>query len=382
MMSQPPDASGSAPPAPVSEPTPAPASAPAFGSASSPISNGATRSGRWGSPRLWGALVLLVIALAAVAWMQQRSGRTERELARRAQASEARVTLAEQQLRSLTDALREVQGKSAVIEARLAESLSQQAQMRLLYEQVAQARGEAVLAEVESAVTMAAHQLQLTGNIPSALIALQEADRSLSKSNQPEALGLRRVLARDIERLKALPVADFATAVNRLDALIALIDQLPLRADVLPSEPTATAGPQEPVAAGLRGLPERMVRTGTQGWQAFVAELRQLVTVQRIDTPEAFLLSPSQRTFARENLRLMLLNARLNLLARNESLFRSDVGKALAQVERYFDPNSRPVSASINTLRQFESGALSLQLPSLNETLSAIRTARPAGESR
>ena len=245
MMSQPPDASGSAPPAPVSEPTPAPASAPAFGSASSPISNGATRSGRWGSPRLWGALVLLVIALAAVAWMQQRSGRTERELARRAQASEARVTLAEQQLRSLTDALREVQGKSAVIEARLAESLGQQAQMRLLYEQVAQARGEAVLAEVESAVTMAAHQLQLTGNIPSALIALQEADRSLSKSNQPEALGLRRVLARDIERLKALPVADFATAVNRLDALIALIDQLPLRADVLPSEPTATAGPQE-----------------------------------------------------------------------------------------------------------------------------------------
>ncbi|MEY4863882.1 MAG: putative uroporphyrinogen-III C-methyltransferase [Pseudomonadota bacterium] len=382
MMSQPPDASGSAPPAPVSEPTPAPASAAAFGSASSPISNGATRSGRWGSPRLWGALVLLVIALAAVAWMQQRSGRTERELARRAQASEARVTLAEQQLRSLTDALREVQGKSAVIEARLAESLGQQAQMRLLYEQVAQARGEAVLAEVESAVTMAAHQLQLTGNIPSALIALQEADRSLSKSNQPEALGLRRVLARDIERLKALPVADFATAVNRLDALIALIDQLPLRADVLPSEPTSTAGPQEPVAAGLRGLPERMVRTGTQGWQTFVAELRQLVTVQRIDTPEAFLLSPSQRTFARENLRLMLLNARLNLLARNESLFRSDVGKALAQVERYFDPNSRPVSASINTLRQFESGALSLQLPSLNETLSAIRTARPAGESR
>ena len=394
MMSQVPDAPGSAPSAPSSEPTPSPASvsepkpspasAPAFSSASASSSgaDSTARLGRWGSPRLWGALILLVIALAAVAWMQQRSGRTERELARRAQASEARVTLAEQQLRSLSDTLREVQGKSAVIEARLAESLGQQAQMRLLYEQVAQARGEAVLAEVESAVTMAAHQLQLTGNIASALIALQEADRSLSKSSQPEALGLRRVLARDIERLKALPVADFATTVNRLDALIVLIDQLPLRADVLPSEPIVPAGPQEPVAEGLRGLPQRMVRTGTQGWQAFVAELRQLVTVQRIDTPEAFLLSPSQRTFARENLRLMLLNARLNLLARNESLFRSDVGKALAQMERYFDSSARPVAASIGTLRQFESGALSLQLPSLTETLAAIRTARPAGESR
>ncbi|MFZ9407977.1 MAG: uroporphyrinogen-III C-methyltransferase [Burkholderiaceae bacterium] len=337
---------------------------------------------RWASPWFWGGLVLLAIVLAAMAWMQQRSGRTERELARRAQASDARVAVAEQQIKALSESLREVQGKSAVIEARLAESLGQQAQMRLLYEQVAQARGEAVLAEVESAVTMAAHQLQLTGNVPSALIALQEADRSLSRSNQPEALGLRRVLTRDIERLKALPVADFASAVNRLDAVMAQIDQLPLRADVRAPEQTPQADLEEPVEPGLRGLPARMVRTGAQGWQAFVAELRQLVTVQRIDEPEAFLLSPSQRTFARENLRLMLLNARLNLLARNESLFRADVAKALGQMQRYFDPGARSVASSINTLRQFESGALSLQLPSLNETLAAIRTARAAGESR
>jgi len=337
---------------------------------------------RWAGPRLWLTLLALVAVVAVVAWMQQRSGRAERELARRVQAADARVVQMEQQLKALTESVREAQGKSAVIEARLTESLSQQAQMRQLYEQFAQARGEAVLIEVESAVTMAAHQLQLTGNISSALIALQEADRSLSRSSQPDALGLRRVLARDIERLKAVPVADFSTAINRLDAIITLIDQLALRADIQRSIGAGPAEPLEPVAPGLRGLPERMARTGMQGWQAFVLELRQLVTVQRVDEPEAFLLSPTQRTFARENLRLLLLNARLNLLGRNEPLFRADIARALAQMERYFDLGARPVASSVATLKQLESGALTLQVPSLAETLAAIRTARAAGESR
>lgn len=337
---------------------------------------------RWLGPRAWIALLALVIVAAGLAVLQQRSGRTERELSRRMQSADARALQMEQQVRSLSESVREIQGKSAVLEARLTESLGQQAQMRQLYEQFAQARGEAVLIEVESAVTMAAHQLQLTGNISSALIALQEADRSLSRSSQPDALGLRRVLARDIERLKAVPVADFSAAVNRLDAVITLIDQLALRADIQRTAPAGAVEPQEPAPPGLRGLPERMARTGAQGWQAFMAELRQLVTVQRVDEPEAFLLSPTQRTFARENLRLLLLNARLNLLGRNETLFRADIARALAQMERYFDLGARPVASSVATLRQLESGALSLQVPSLSETLSAIRTARAAGESR
>jgi uncharacterized protein HemX len=339
------------------------------------------------SPPAWRSrtvviVVGLVTLLALAFWLQQRSGRTERELARRAQNAETRVGQTEQQLKLVAEALRELQGKSAVLEARLAESLSQQSQMRQLYDQVAQARGEAVLAEVESSVSLAAQQLQLSGNVQSALIALQEADRSLARSSLPDTIGLRRVLAKDIERLKALPVADFASAVNRLDALIALTDQLPLRADVQTS-PAATAV-QEPESSepGLRGLPERVARTGAQGWQAFVTELRQLVRVQRVDEPEAFLLSPSQRTFARENLRLMLLNARLNLLARNESLFQSDVARSVQLMERYFDASARPVAAAVTALRQLGSGAVSLQVPNLAETLTAVRTARSAGEGR
>jgi len=332
--------------------------------------------------REWAAIGSMLLALAAVAlYVQNRMGRSERDLARRLQTIEVREQQFEQQVKLLGDTLREAQGKAAVVEAKLADTLGQQAQLRQLYEQMALSRGDAMLGDVENAVMIASQQLQLGGNVQSALLALQDADQVLSRSNQPALIGLRRHLARDIERLKAMPLNDFAAAVSRLDAVIALADQLPLVADINLRE-RAEPGVVEPARSGLLGLPERVARTSLQGWEGFIAEMRQLVRVQRLDQPEALLLSPDQRFFARENLRLLLLNARLNLLARNEALFRGDIERATRAIDRWFDVNQRPVASALASMRQLQSTSLSLQMPSLAETAAAVRAARAAGDAR
>jgi uroporphyrin-3 C-methyltransferase/uroporphyrinogen III methyltransferase/synthase len=332
--------------------------------------------------REWVAIGSMLLALAAVAlYVQNRMGRSERDLARRLQTIEVRDQQVEQQVKLLGDTLREAQGKAAVVEAKLADTLGQQAQLRQLYEQMALSRGDAMLGDVENAVMIASQQLQLGGNVQSALLALQDADQVLSRSNQPALIGLRRHLARDIERLKAMPLNDFAAAVSKLDAVIALADQLPLVADINLRE-RAEPGVIEPARSGLLGLPERVARTSLQGWEGFIAEMRQLVRVQRLDQPEALLLSPDQRFFARENLRLLLLNARLNLLARNEALFRGDIERATRAIDRWFDVNQRPVVSALASMRQLQSTSLSLQMPSLAETAAAVRAARAAGDAR
>ena len=332
--------------------------------------------------REWVAIGSMLLALAAVAlYVQNRMGRSERDLARRLQTIEVRDQQFEQQVKLLGDTLREAQGKAAVVEAKLADTLGQQAQLRQLYEQMALSRGDAMLGDVENAVMIASQQLQLGGNVQSALLALQDADQVLSRSNQPALIGLRRHLARDIERLKAMPLNDFAAAVSKLDAVIALADQLPLVADINLRE-RAEPGVIEPARSGLLGLPERVARTSLQGWEGFIAEMRQLVRVQRLDQPEALLLSPDQRFFARENLRLLLLNARLNLLARNEALFRGDIERATRAIDRWFDVNQRPVVSALASMRQLQSTSLSLQMPSLAETAAAVRAARAAGDAR
>jgi uroporphyrin-3 C-methyltransferase/uroporphyrinogen III methyltransferase/synthase len=333
----------------------------------------------------WVALVLgaALLAAAAAAWYAQtRMGRLERDVARRMQAVELRDQQSEQQIKLLADTLRDAQAKAAVLEAKLADSLGQQSQLRQLYDEMARNRGDLMLADVENSIMIAAQQLQLGGNVQSALLAMQDAEQVLARSNQPAMIGLRRVLTRDIERLKAVPVADFAAAVNRLDAVVAMIEQMPLLADVQPASIASIEPRSGAPAAGLRGLPERFARTGQQGWDAFVAELRQLFRVQRVDQPEALLLSPDQRFLARETLRLQLLNARLNLLARNEPLFRGDLARATAAIDKWFDGQHKTVAAAQAALRQLQATRLAIDLPSLAESISAVRAARAASEAR
>lgn len=328
--------------------------------------------------------VAALLGLLAAAWFgQERIGRVERDMVRRLQEVEIREQQLEQQSRLLGDTVRDQQAKAALLEAKLAESLGQQAQLRQLYDQMASSRGELMLADVESSIMIAAQQLQLGGNVQSALLALQDAEQVLARSNQPSMIGLRRVLARDIERLKAIPLADFAAAVNRLDSLASVVDRLPMVADAtrgMPARPSAEF--ETASSSGLRGLPQRVMRTGALGWDAFIAEMRQLVRVQRVDQPDALLLSPDQRFFARENLRLQLLNARLNLLARNQSLFRADIGRGLESLDRWFDGSQPSVVAASDSLRQLQAAPLTLEMPSLAETIAAVRAARAAGENR
>lgn len=327
--------------------------------------------------------VVLGLALAAGWFVQDRLGRLERDLARRVQDVELRERQRDQQLKVLADTVRDAQAKGAVLEARLADTLGQQAQLRLLYDEMARNRGDLMLADVENSIMIAAQQLQLAGNVNGALLAMQDAEQVLARSNQPAMIGLRRVLTRDIERLKAVPMADFGAAVNRLDAVLGMIEQMPLLSDLQPAVTgAATVRDGEPNSGGLRGMTERFARTGLQGWDAFVAELRGLFRVQRVDRPEALLLSPDQRFLARETLRLQLLNARLNLLARNEALFRGDLGRSTAAIEKWFDPQHRTVVAAQAALRQLQATRLAIDLPSLADSIGAVRTARATSDSR
>lgn len=336
--------------------------------------------GRW---RWVGAVAAaaLLVAGASAWWSNDRASRLERDFARRLQQVEATAQQREEQLRLLGDSLRDAQAKLALTEAKLADSLGQQLQLRQLYDEMARNRGELLLADVENSIMIAAQQLQLAGNVRSALLALQDAEQLVARSSPPALVNLRRVLARDIERLKGLPLADYAAAIARLDAVIAAVDQLPLLSDV-GSVPDTDAGVAVEPRPGLLGLSDRVARTGVQGWDAFVAELRGLFRVQRVDQPEAVLLSPEQRFFARENLRLQLLQARSNLLARNEPLFRGDLTRALKIVERWFDPQHRAVASAVASLRQLHSAAVALELPSLADSIAAVRAARTGSESR
>jgi uroporphyrin-3 C-methyltransferase/uroporphyrinogen III methyltransferase/synthase len=112
-------------------------------------------------------------------------------------------------------------------------------------------------------------------------------------------------------------------------------------------------------------------------WQSLSSEMwnevRQLIRVRTVGTPDALLLSPTQAYYARENLKLRLLNARLALLSRNESAFRSDLIAAQDTIVKYFDTRARQTQTAQALLKQVQGSDLSIEMPTLAESLNAVR---------
>jgi len=210
-------------------------------------------------------------------------------------------------------------------------------------------------------VTLAAQQLLLAGNVQGAVLALQAADNRLAAAESPQYIGLRKAFGRDLDRLKALPRVDLPGMSVRLESVVPAIDQLPLAIDIRPPE---SITPHEPAATG-------------PAWQRLLldtwSEFKGLVRIQRFDREEPSLMAPGQTFFLRENLKLRLLNARLAMLARDQWTFRNELAAARALLERYFNRDDKSVQTAIGALDQLGGAELTIDLPTLNESLSAIR---------
>jgi uncharacterized protein HemX len=311
-------------------------------------------------------LLLIAIALAAglatLYWLDARSRitATQEELARRLRDIEHDAREARSIARQSQEAMREAQAKVLQLESRLAESESQRLALEALYQELSRNRDEWQLAEIEQVLAIAQQQLQLAGNVRAALLALQLAEARLTKADRPQFLPVRRALARDIERLKALPVLDVPAMSSRIDSLVAGVDSLPLAFDE-----KSVAARQES-KSDERGFWSRL---GTEVW----GELKQLVVVRKVGTNEPPLLPPPQAYFLRENLRLRLLNARLSLIARDEAGYREDLRAAQSWIERYFDVRSKQATDALAQLKQLSAATISFEMPSISESLDAVR---------
>lgn len=285
--------------------------------------------------------------------------------------------------REVSDTAKELQVKVGVLESRQSEAQTQQLALEQLYQDLSKNRDEWALSEVEQVLNTASQQLQLAGNVQGALIALQNADRSLGRSDKPQFLNIRRAIGADIERLKAMPAVDLAGVALRLDNVIAQVDTLPMLSDekpLLPAAPLRSTrkNKPEPEPEAL-SIGQRMIQTWRNWSQEMWDDVRQLVRVRSVDTPEALMLSPTESFFVRENLKLRLLNARLALLSRNESTFRDDLAGAQEILLKYFDTRARATQSAQGALRQVQANNLNIEMPTLSESLNAVRNYKAKG---
>ncbi len=322
----------------------------------------------------WAAVLALVAALAA-AWLGIEARLAARSVETSAgghiaelgsEATQARAAQAQ-----LQAALREAQGRIAELEGRVADTQEQRVALEEMYRDLARSADDRVLSEVEQMLVLASQQLQLAGNVRGALSALQAADLRLARAEKLAATPLRRAIAADMERLKAVPQVDTVGIAVKIDGLINQSDTLPLTiSDTLP--------PPRPASRWRTHDDHGFTRAARDFWE----EMKGLVRIRDMETADAALLTPAQSYFLRENLKLRLLSARVALLARDEPSFREDMRATQAWVARYFDPRSKTTQAAAAAIKQLAETPVSITLPDINASLAAVRTARAAREKR
>lgn len=333
-------------------------------------------------------IVLLVVGLVGV-WFNGRLELSDlrREVAQRLQSGDSLNNETRVLVKAMQESQKETQAKVAVLEGKQMEAQSQQLALEQLYQDLSRNRDEWALSEIEQVLSTASQQLQLAGDVRGALIALQNADSRLSRSDKPQFIAIRRAVARDIERLKALPTVDLTGLALRIDSVIGQIDQMPLLSDEKPSLPVQKPRPAraatpsrvagKPAQTGQRWEWLSRLDNAWRDWSLDMwDEVRELIRVRTVRNPDALLLTPGESYYARENLKLRLLNARLALLSRNEMAFRNDLLAAQDTINRYFDTRARQTQTAQAILKQVQSSNLAIDMPTLSDSLEAVRNYR------
>ncbi len=349
----------------------------------------------------------------AFAWnTQQRVKALEIELVKRQQDSGSQATEARTLARQAEAVAREVAGRVALLDARVAESSLQRTQFEDLVQSLARSRDENVLADIDTALRVALQQAAITGSVDPLVVTLRQADERLARHNQPRLERVRRAVAQDLDRVLAAGGSDVGVLTQRLDELIRLVDELPMvsqaerrtgraapRAGAMAasaanaatavnaakaataaraaSAASAAPGPETAASAGA-GDSHWGRLIGQRGRDVFAhvwAEIKGLVRVTSIESPDAMLLAPEQAWYLRENLKLRLLNARLALLSRQFDTAQLDLRDAQAAMDRYFDRGARRVQQSSELLKQVAAEARAVTVPRPDATLAAIATA-------
>ncbi|WP_434631564.1 uroporphyrinogen-III C-methyltransferase [Chromobacterium sp. CV08] len=317
------------------------------------------------------AFLLAAAALGVAGWQfystQQQLESMRQELARRLSegsgASKEQRAIAEQALL----AARATDGKLALVEARVNEAAGQYATLNGMYQELTKNRSDWLLSEIEHTLAIASQQLQLAGNVGAAVSALEMVDARLSKFDRPQLIGVKKAVASDLEKLKALPYLDTVGLTVKIDRLMLGVDTLPLAVD---SHRLGSARSAAPAAAPANA----------PWWERLSYEISQslgeLIHIRRMDKPEALLLSPEQAFFLRENLKMRLLDARLALLQRDGKTYAADVAAARSYVQRYFDRDAAASTQWLATLAELEGAPLDISLPDMAASLKAVRDAQ------
>ncbi|GJM12867.1 MAG: hypothetical protein DHS20C12_12700 [Pseudohongiella sp.] len=217
--------------------------------------------------------------------------------------------------------------------------------------------------EAQYLVGLANQKLRLEGDVATSISQLDLADQALVESGSSSVFAVRQAIASDLQKLRNIDVLDREGLYLRLDNLIAELENI----DLLNSMRTEFEN--------RRNTESQPLQLGSDANSMLDSSFEFLSSIfvwrEWEETPEA-MLAPGQDDLIKQNLRLMLEQAQLALLMRDNSLYQQAIVKSQNWFQRYAVLDSlqgQTLSAELSSLSTIDIDPL---LPALSQSLSLI----------
>ncbi len=329
----------------------------------------------------WGAKILLflafLLALAAAAgvgyfyYQQQQEKLTDledrQEMAREWQGQVTKLAKLEQELSSLEQLYKKDSG--TLKDAKQSRDLLN-SRMATLEKEISVIAGshriDWMLRETEHFISVAEQRLSLLGDARGGLALMLEAEDIVRSMQEPTARPLREAMIKDINALKI-------AAETSID-----VDGIFLRISDLVDRVEALGIPTYELVQDNNDI-EETVSLDTQGAELFMDRftdfLGSLFRYQKHIKSQPLLLT-SQRDYLEQSVVLLLNQAQLALLQRDNEAFHLSLNEAKDRVQLYLRTHSAEAKFFINELSDLTQVKLRPSVPSLEASSRAVRVFR------
>lgn len=324
------------------------------------------------------SLVLLVLLLY---FSKDQLERTRQSFGERIQKEATTLEMLEGQVTEANGSYREMKGKLEMLEKAQAEAAGQRAALEDAYNNLLARKQVVKVSEVDQLISIAKRQLFVLGNINGAKMALGQALELVDRSDRPLMISLKSALEKDLADLNALPDVNLLEKAIELDSVIDAIPSLPmlsgstLKTDMTLAEMTQGGPGQEKIEPVVHN--PNVIQWILGGLGGFFStaweDIKGLIEITRVDKPEVLLIGAKDSADLRNAMRLSLLNARISLLSRHSQLLKNDIQRSKKMLTEYFDSKSPQVARAQEILTNLEKLELSLTLPELKNSSSALR---------
>ncbi|SIS86472.1 uroporphyrinogen-III C-methyltransferase [Neptunomonas antarctica] len=230
-------------------------------------------------------------------------------------------------------------------------------------------RKDWLLAEVEYLLRLANQRILMENTSNGALTLLKSADKILKETDDVSIYAVRKSLATDIAALESVPTYDIEGSYLKLAALNEQVGHLRL---IPLTDKNQLPSLIEEIT------PESMSSTWTSGlkesWAKAVDKVEQLVVIQHRDEAIEPLLSPAQNYYLQQNLHLMLEQAQLALLQKNQTAFDYSLSRAEEWLSTYFEAKDATTQALLRGITELRELKIAPVMPDISGSLNALKS--------